>query len=247
MSYIDNYTSKEIELIVKNSISYKDFARKIGYSNTPSGDTIKMIKNRLSEYDTSHFEAVSGNNFRIKRTAENTFIKNSTASQATLRKMYLENSYTPYVCSICGQEPIWQGKELTLILDHINGINNDDRLENLRWVCPNCNQQLETTGSKNPNRKIFAKKYYCIDCGKEISKSSIRCISCDAKHKIVPLAEMPITREELKSLIRTKPFTQIGTQFNVTDNAVRKWCDKFNLPRRKSDIQKYSEEEWLKI
>lgn len=69
MSYIDNYTSKEIELIVKNSISYKDFARKIGYSNTPSGDTIKMIKNRLSEYDTSHFEAVSGNNFRIKRTA----------------------------------------------------------------------------------------------------------------------------------------------------------------------------------
>ena len=202
MSYIDNYTSKEIELIVKNSISYKDFARKIGYSNTPSGDTIKMIKNRLSEYDTSHFEAVSGNNFRIKRT---------------------------------------------LILDHIKGINNDDRLENLRWVCPNCNQQLETTGSKNPNRKIFAKKYYCIDCGKEISKSSIRCISCDAKHKIVPLAEMPITREELKSLIRTKPFTQIGTQFNVTDNAVRKWCDKFNLPRRKSDIQKYSEEEWLKI
>ncbi len=247
MSYIDNYTSKEIESIVKNSISYKDFARKIGYSNTPSGDTIKMIKSRLSEYDTSHFEAVSGNNFHIKRTAENTFIKDSTASQATLRKMYLENNYTPYVCSICGQEPIWQGKELTLILDHINGINNDDRLENLRWVCPNCNQQLETTGSKNPNRKIFAKKYYCIDCGKEISKLSIRCISCDAKHKIVPLADMPVTREELKSLIRTKPFTQIGTQFNVTDNAVRKWCDKFNLPRRKSDIQKYSEEEWLKI
>ena len=58
---------------------------------------------------------------------------------------------------------------------------------------------------------------------------------------------MPVTREELKSLIRTKPFTQIGTQFNVTDNVVRKWCDKFNLPRRKSDIQKYSEEEWLKI
>ena len=43
-------------------------------------------------------------------------------------------------------KPIWQGKPLTLILDHINGKNNDDRLENLRWVCPNCNRQLPTTG-----------------------------------------------------------------------------------------------------
>lgn len=43
----------------------------------------------------------------------------------------------------------WNGKELTLILDHKNGINNDDRLENLHWVCPNYNQQLDTTGSKN--------------------------------------------------------------------------------------------------
>ena len=247
MSYIDNYTAEEIELIVKNSVSYKDFARKIGYSNTPSGDTIKMIKNKLLEYDTSHFISNSQNNIQIKRIPENTFIQNSTASQSTVRRLYLENNYTPYICSICGQEPIWQEKELTLILDHINGINNDDRLENLPWVCPNCNQQLDTTGPTNPNRKNFAKKYYCIDCGKEISKTSIRCMSCEAKHKTISLTEMPVTRDELKDLIRTKPFTQIGVQFNVTDNAIRKWCDKFNLPRKKSDIQKYSDEEWLKI
>ena len=42
-----------------------------------------------------------------------------------------------------------QGKALTLILDHINGRNHDDRLENLRWVCPNCNQQLDTTNGRN--------------------------------------------------------------------------------------------------
>jgi hypothetical protein len=50
---------------------------------------------------------------------------------------------------------------MPLILDHINGINNDDRLENLRWVCPNCNSILPTTGSRNPHRKKVAKKYYC--------------------------------------------------------------------------------------
>ena len=58
---------------------------------------------------------------------------------------------------------------------------------------------------------------------------------------------MPVTREELKELIRTKPFTQIGKQFQVSDNAIRKWCDKFSLPRRSSEIKKYSDDDWSKI
>jgi uncharacterized protein with PIN domain len=91
-----------------------------------------------------------------------------------LRFWYKKGNYTPYICSICGLEPVWQDKELTLILDHINGINNDDRLENLRWVCPNCNQQLDTTNGKN-KRHSEHKIKTCIDCGKKISQSSIRC------------------------------------------------------------------------
>ena len=55
---------------------------------------------------------------------------------------------------------------------------------------------------------------------------------------------MPITREELKEKIRYIPFTTIATEYNVSDNAIRKWCDKFNLPRKKDDIKKYSDEEW---
>lgn len=85
----------------------------------------------------------------IKRTFDNIFIKNSTVCQKTLRDHYYKNHFTEYKCAICGLEPIWNGKDLTLILDHINGKNHDDRLENLRWVCPNCNQQLETTNGKN--------------------------------------------------------------------------------------------------
>ena len=156
MSYFENYTHEEITQIVRQSLSFKDFARKIGYSNSPSGDTIKSLKEKLRKYDTSHF--TNETKEKVERTEKNIFIENSTASQSTLRKWYLKGKYTSYICSICGQEPVWQGKELTLILDHINGINNDDRLENLRWVCPNCNIQLETTGSKNPQRKTFAKK-----------------------------------------------------------------------------------------
>ena len=69
-------------------------------------------------------------------------------------------------------------KKITLILDHINGFNRDHRLKNLRWVCPNCNSQLETTNGKNVNhgkRKVN----YCIDCNKPISRRSTRCVECE--------------------------------------------------------------------
>lgn len=55
------------------------------------------------------------------------------------------------------------------------------------------------------------------------------------------------SREELKQLIRTTPFTTIAKQFNVSDNAIRKWCDWYDLPRRVKDIKSYSDEEWANI
>lgn len=55
---------------------------------------------------------------------------------------------------------------------------------------------------------------------------------------------MLISREELKKLIRATSFTTIGKQYGVTDNAVRKWCDKYNLPRKVKEIKSYSDEEW---
>ena len=246
---IDKYTKEELEEIVQQSTSLKEVIDSLGYA-THSGSNNQTVKKRLELYniDCSHFSYQSP----IKRTEENIFCENSTASQTTLRRWYLKNNYTPYKCSICGMEPIWQGKELTLILDHINGKNHDDRLENLRWVCPNCNQQLETTGFKNKGYNDTLEKQeikrYCIDCGKEISRQSTgRCNDCANKAKKVPLEDMPVTREELKDLIRNTPFTTIANQFNVTDNAIRKWCDKFNLPRKKSDINNYSDIEWQNV
>lgn len=136
MILIDQYTPNELEQIVQQSNSFSEVIRKLGYT-TSNGDNIKTLKRKIAELDidVSHFRFVKP----TPRTEENIFIKNSTASQATLRRWYVKGNYTPYICSICGQEPTWQGKKLTLILDHINGTNNDDRLENLRWVCPNCN------------------------------------------------------------------------------------------------------------
>lgn len=85
---------------------------------------------------------------------------------------------------------------------------------------------------------------YCIDCGCQITSHGERCVACNNKNR--QIVERP-SREILKNLIRTTPFTKIGKRYNVTDNAIRKWCDGYNLPRRSSDIQKISEEEWKNI
>lgn len=147
----------------------------LGY--TRGSNNSRAIKRYLEKYDisTSHFVVRLAEQKSYDETE--IFIPNSKAAQTTLRRHYTKGQYTEYKCSVCGQEPIWNGKPLTLTLDHINGVNNDNRLENLRWVCPNCDRQLDTFCSKN-QKKVAKKKYYCIDCGTEIDRTSVRCVKC---------------------------------------------------------------------
>ena len=88
--------------------------------------------------------------------------------------------------------------------------------------------------------------FYCKECGKqlyEMCKSEL-CSTCYSK--LTRKCERP-TREELKTMIRTLPFTVIAAQYGVTDNAIRRWCDAEKLPRKVSDIKKYTDEEWSNI
>lgn len=241
---IDNYSDTEFSQIVSQSNSMTDLAHKLGY-NAYSGDGFSRIRKRIRKLNISTIHFNKQNSLKTIRTKENIFVENSTASQKTLRTWYIKGNYSPYICSVCGQLPFWNNMEMTLILDHINGNNHDDRLENLRWVCPNCNQQLPTTGGKNQKKR--KKHYYCIDCGKEISKGSLRCSKCNNKFKIITEEKIPIERKDLKQLVYTTSFTKIGKQFEVSDNTIRKWCEKLNIPFKKKEISKYTKEEWLNI
>ena len=87
------------------------------------------------------------------------------------------------------------------------------------------------------------KDKYCTQCGSKISKltNGELCLKC-LKHNNSKVKN--ITREELKKLIRENSFLQIGKIFQVTDNAVRRWCDYYNLPRHKKEINNISDEDW---
>lgn len=90
-------------------------------------------------------------------------------------------------------------------------------------------------------KKRFPK---CKSCGVEISLGAEYCQSCYNKKR--QIVERP-SRDELKKLIRSKPFAQIGKIYGVSDNAIRKWCDAYGLPRTKKEIQNFNDIDWENI
>ena len=200
---IDNFSKEELEKWVEKSNNFIELAKNLGYISL-TGNVSKVIKRRLDEYkiNYTHFSLIPSN--LEKRNFENSFCENSNASSSYIREHYKKDFTTEktYYCFICGQKPFWNNKPLTLTLDHINGIHNDNRLENLRWVCPNCDRQLDTFGSKNKhnnnNNTTEKTKKYCLKCGKEISKSSQYCSQCAAINQRT--VERP-DRENFKKLV----------------------------------------------
>jgi 5-methylcytosine-specific restriction endonuclease McrA len=83
-------------------------------------------------------------------SAKTLFVKDSSyKNRGRLKARILKDKLLDYVCAFCKNRGDWKEKKLVLVLDHINGVKNDHRLENLRFVCPNCDSQLPTFKSKN--------------------------------------------------------------------------------------------------
>ena len=149
---IDDKTLTEA---VKNSISIRQTLHNLGLCDT--GTAYRNIKRRIKllNLDISHFVGKAylkgkHHTWAPKQIISNILIENSTYKNiASLKQRLINEDILTYRCSECGLSNEWNKKPLKLQLDHINGVYNDHRLENLRFLCPNCHSQTDTFAGKN--------------------------------------------------------------------------------------------------
>lgn len=122
-----------------------------------------------------------------------------------------------------------------------DGLYSLDFLKNKQIFLENIAEELR----KDKQQKMTKTIYYCSKCGKQLHNKTLTgmCRSC---YESVRQTRRP-SREELKDLIRKIPFTQIARQYQVSDNAIRKWCNAEQLPSTKKEINHFTDEEWQKI
>lgn len=146
-------TDEQFVNLLKNSTTISEVLFKLGYTVKGNSWGFSQIKQRMIDLnlDFSIFkgkESIYKNTAAKSITPEMVLKDNCKHTRSVLRRCILKYNLLPYKCDICGVTE-WNGKTLSLELDHINGKNNDNRLENLRFLCPNCHSQTSTYGSKN--------------------------------------------------------------------------------------------------
>ena len=157
-------------------------------------------------------------------------VENSRYDRGKLKARLYAESLKERVCELCGQGELWNGRPISLILDHVNGVADDNRLDNLRIVCPNCNATLETHCGRNahaPHREVE-----CAGCGRAFRprRSGQRYCSryCGTRARqagprlTIRRAERP-RYFDLVAMIEAEGYAAVGRRFGVSGTAIRKW------------------------
>jgi hypothetical protein len=183
---------------------------------------------------------------RAGRPPAEILVENSTDNRGSLKRRLYREGVKTRRCELCGQDEIWRGRRMALILDHMNGIASDNRLENLRIVCPNCAATLDTHCGRNlPHRDV---EVGCERCGKRFvrtRKEQRYCSrACGTRYarSIGPRpAAWKVPHPPYEQLVREVAETSyraVGRKYGVSDNAIRKWLrayerelDQTPLPR----------------
>jgi hypothetical protein len=158
-------------------------------------------------------------------------VEKSTYNRWYLKKRLVAEGLLVYECEKCHNKGSWLGESLSLQLEHKNGINDDNRINNLCFLCPNCHSQTDTFSGRNC--KWIKKEHGCEKCNKPTLTKfcSIKCsnsISTRKRHLKV------INRPSLNSLLedlKTESFLFTGKKYGVSDNCIRKWLKGYGLSK----------------
>jgi hypothetical protein len=243
------FDEEALKEAIRTSFSIAQVLRKLGC--LPSGGNYFTTKKRIVklQLDTSHFTGKGhlkgkSHNWSKHIPLNEILVENSDYHNATeLKKRLIREGLLENKCAACGLFPFWNGKPLVLHLDHINGINIDQRIENLQLLCPNCHSQTSTYAGRNMKRQkillpgetpisvppispIYIK--FCEFCHKKYEGKSKRFCSHICYQKSSRKVPRP-PKEELEQLIHANSFCKIAKIFNVSDSAVRNWVKQYGI------------------
>jgi 5-methylcytosine-specific restriction endonuclease McrA len=217
--------------IINESNSVVTILKKLGFD--PYTGNHRTLTQRLKEeiFDMEQFninkkeersKRISNAHFANRIENDEIFQENSKYTNNNEIKKRLLILGVEYKCVECGVCDTYNGREIKLQLDHINGINTDNRIENLRFLCPNCHSQTKTFSGKRH------RKYYYCECGEKIYKLSKNCYKCkvDKSYKI----DWP-DLEHFKKILWEKPTVSIAKDLGVSDKAVENHIKKLGLTK----------------
>jgi 5-methylcytosine-specific restriction endonuclease McrA len=251
--YIKLFDNSDSLVNVLKKIGVKCYGRNahtLKYVAVEKGINLKHYQDKYKEIQ----KVKSG--LRLKRGITQTIptveflVENRVCSSSSLKKRLFSEGLLKDACSNCGIGNEWDNKYISLHLDHINGVHDDNRIENLRILCPNCHSQTETYAGKALKNKN-AKVKICKSCNKEPKVRA--CGSCDNTKGLNSLGlcadcalnrkvefgllnrKFNPTKEELTKLIweDKMPYRHIGALYGVSDNAVKKRCKVLEIPLRR--------------
>lgn len=233
-----NCTDEQLINYINNSTSLANVLNLMRLDE--SGGNYRTLKKRIKNLgiDISHFTGQSWKKNKIfgnKYPIEDYLCGIRQIKSNDLKYRLIKEGFFEHKCSKCNLKE-WMGKQIPVQLDHIDGNPENNNLDNLRILCPNCHAQTDTYCGKNIKsyRKKIEKK---CSCGNNCDFRSNRCKKCAAIYRNRLTSKRPSKETLITNLIENNfNILKISRLYNVSDNSIRNWCTFYNISYHKNDL-----------